>query len=168
MYFAAPDPVVAGRRVEVTAKLGISSRHYRALAEFRFQIRKFLHFSETAVLAAGIEPQQHQLLLVVKAFTGSRDGPTIGYIAERLQVRHHSAVELITRMEARGLLCRQAAERDRRQVIVALTDRGEFLLDSLSTVHLQEVQQIGPKLVATLQEVLSKESDAGADGVEHS
>jgi len=152
--------------VEAAAELGILPRHYRALAEFRYQIRTFLHFSEAAAQAAGIEPQQHQLLLVVKAFSGSRDGPTIGYIAARLQVRHHSAVELISRMEARGLVCRRAGEHDRRRVIVVLTDTGESLLSGLSADHLREVQQTGPKLVAALQEVLAKESDVGAGGVE--
>ena len=152
--------------MEVTAKLALLPRHYRALAEFRYQIRTFLHFSEAAAQAAGIEPQQHQLLLVVKAFTGSRDGPTIGYIAERLQIRHHSAVELISRMEARGLVCRRTGEHDRRRVIVALTDTGESLLSGLSADHLREVQQTGPKLIAALQEVLANESDAGSGGVE--
>jgi DNA-binding MarR family transcriptional regulator len=80
----------------------ISPEQVRALSEFRYQIRKFLHFSERAARAHGLEPQQHQLLLAIKGFDGKSHGPTIGYLAERLQVRHHSAVELVDRTSATG------------------------------------------------------------------
>ncbi|MGA2593696.1 MAG: helix-turn-helix domain-containing protein [Bryobacteraceae bacterium] len=97
----------------------ISLGQFRALSEFRYQIRKFQHFSEKAARALGLEPQQHQLLLAIKGFDGKTHGPTIGYLAERLQVRHHSAVELIDRMQTNGMVLRRASEHDRRQVIVA-------------------------------------------------
>lgn len=132
----------------------ISPRQFQALSEFRYQIRKFQHFSEEAARALGLEPQQHQLLLAVKGFDGEGRGPTIGYLSQRLQVRHHSAVELIDRMETRGMVQRRAGERDRRQVIVVLSDAGEQILKDLSAQHIAEIQQIGPGLVAALQRVL--------------
>lgn|ERR1035438_1212904 len=145
----------------------ISPRQFRALSEFRYQIRKFQHFSEAAARALGLEPQQHRLLLAVKGFDGEGRGPTIGYLAERLQVRHHSAVELVDRLETHGMVQRRAGERDRRQVIVALSDAGEQILKGLAAQHVTEIQQIGPGLVEALQQVLESESDAGAGGREH-
>src|ERR1700689_2834124 len=99
----------------------VSPTQYQALSEFRYCIRKFLHFSENAARAAGLEPQQHQLLLAVKGFAGEGGGPTLGYLAERLQLRHHSTVELIDRMEKRLMVYRRVGEEDRRRVIVGLT-----------------------------------------------
>ena len=145
----------------------ISPGQFRALSEFRYQIRKFQHFSEEATRAVGLEPQQHQLLLAVKGFDGEGRGPTIGFLAERLQVRHHSAVELIDRMEARAMVQRRTGERDRRQVIVALSDAGEQILKDLAAQHIAEIQQIGPGLVAALQRVIESESDARTGGREY-
>jgi DNA-binding MarR family transcriptional regulator len=133
----------------------LSLGQFQALSEFRYQIRKFQHFSENAARSLGLKPQQHQLLLAIKGFDGKSDGPTIGYLAERLQVRHHSAVELVDRMGSRGLVDRRAGEHDRRRVIVALSLAGEQILKELAAQHLAEVQQIGPGLVATLQQVLA-------------
>ena len=134
---------------------------YQALSEFRYQIRKFLHFSEMAAQTVGLETHQHQLLLVVRGCTEAADEPTIGYIAERLQVRHHSAVELVTRTEAHGLVCRRNSEHDRRRVIVALTGTGESLLHDLSAHHISEIHRMAPALVAALREVLANVLDAG-------
>jgi DNA-binding MarR family transcriptional regulator len=145
----------------------ISPGQFRALSEFRYQIRKFQHFSEAAARALGLEPQQHQLLLAVKGFDGGGCGPTIGFLAERLQVRHHSAVELIDRMAARGMVQRRTGERDRRQVIVALSGAGEQILQDLAVQHVAEIQQIGPGLVAALQQVLESASNARTGGREH-
>ena len=145
----------------------ISLGHFRALSEFRYQIRRFQHFSEKAARALGLEPQQHQLLLAIKGFDGKTRGPTIGYLAERLQVRHHSAVELVDRMQTNGMVLRRANEQDRRQVLVALSDAGEQILKKLSAQHLAEIQQIGPRLVAALQKVLASESYARTGGLEH-
>ena len=124
---------------------------YQALAEFRYQIRRFLRFSEDAARAVGLEPQQHQLLLAVKGMPG---GPTarIGDLAERLQIRHHSAVELVDRMEARGLVSRSVGE-DRREVHVELTTRGEAILGILTVPHKRELRRAVPALVASLQTV---------------
>jgi DNA-binding MarR family transcriptional regulator len=106
-------------------------------------------------------------LLAIKGFDGTSHGPTIGYLAERLQVRHHSAVELIDRMETRGMVHRRAGESDRRQVIVALSDAGERILKNLATQHTAEIRQIGPGLVAALQQVLASESYTRAGGREN-
>jgi DNA-binding MarR family transcriptional regulator len=129
---------------------------YQALAEFRYQIRRFLHFSEQAARLSELEPQQHQLLLAAKGFPGPRaDGPTIGYLAERLQIRHHSAVELVNRMEAASLVERSPSPRDRRQVIVHLTPQGDRLLKKLSAGHIRELRETGPALVAALQSLVN-------------
>src|SRR5580698_6317657 len=112
-------------------KKDVTPEQYRSLAEFRYRIRKFLHFSENAARAAGLEPQQHQLLLAVKGFAAEEDGPTVGYLAERLQLRHHTTVEMIDRMEQRAMVCRREGKQDRRRVIISLTKTAEDLLKSL-------------------------------------
>lgn len=126
---------------------------FKAMAELRYQIRKFLRFSENAAREAGIEPQQHQLLLAIR---GLPDGlrPTIGALAERMQLQHHSTVELIDRLVDRGFLCRLRATDDRRQVLVKLTKEGENFLNKLSLHHLQELQSAGPRFVSILQTLL--------------
>ena len=130
---------------------------YQALAEFRYQIRRFLHFSEAAARASEIEPQHHQFLLAVKGYSGpSEEGPTIGYLAERMQVRHHSAVELIDRMVSHGLISREVCEHDRRQVLIRLTRAGERILSKLSVEHLRELRESGPALVNALDSILAR------------
>lgn len=126
---------------------------FKAMAELRYQIRKFLRFSENAAREAGIEPQQHQLLLAIR---GLPDGlrPTIGALAERMQLQHHSTVELIDRLVERGFLCRLRATDDRRQVLVKLTKNGEQFLNTLSLHHLQELQSAGPRFVSILQTLI--------------
>ena len=123
---------------------------FLAMAELRYQIRRFLRFSETAARQAGIEPQQHQLLLAVKGLPNNLK-PTIGVLAERMQLQHHSTVELIDRLADRGFLLRLRATDDRRQVLVKLTHDGEEFLKTLSLHHLQELQSSGPKFVMILQ-----------------
>jgi DNA-binding MarR family transcriptional regulator len=127
--------------------------NFKSMAELRYQIRRFLRFSENAARQAGIEPQQHQLLLAVR---GLPDGlkPTVGVLAERMQLQHHSTVELIDRLVERGFLCRLRATDDRRQVLIKLTHEGEKFLKTLSLHHLQELQSTGPKFVKILQDLL--------------
>ena len=126
---------------------------FKAMAELRYQIRRFLRFSENAARQAGIEPQQHQLLLAIR---GLPDGvkPTIGALAERMQLQHHSTVELIDRLVERGFLLRLRATDDRRQVLVKLTHEGEKFLQKLSLHHLQELQSVGPTFVKVLQSLI--------------
>ena len=118
---------------------------YAALAEFRHQIRRFLHFSEQAARDAGVEPQQHQLLLAIKGLPDGRE-PTVGELAERLQLQHHSADELIDRAEKRGLVHRHRAEVDRRRRYVTLTPEGETLLRGLALSHRAELRAAAPAL----------------------
>ncbi|HZR01485.1 MAG TPA: MarR family winged helix-turn-helix transcriptional regulator [Chloroflexota bacterium] len=123
----------------------LSAHDYRALAEFRYQVRRFLHFSEQAARSAGLEPQQHQLLLAVKGLPEDQR-PTIGTVAERLQLQHHSADELIVRAEKRGLVRRHRDGLDRRQVLVELTPDGEALLHKLTVHHRAELRAAAPAL----------------------
>ncbi len=125
---------------------------YRALAEFRYQIRRFLGFSEDLVRATGMEPQQHQLLLAIK---GLPEGvtPAIRELAERLQLKHHSTVELVNRLEKLGYVARAAGKQDRRQVIVRLTPSGASILRKLSLAHHQELEVAGPRLIKALRSV---------------
>ena len=106
---------------------------YQALAEFRYQIRRFVRFSEEAAQKAGLEPQHHQLLLALKGIPAGEE-PRIAYLAERLQIRHHSAVELVDRLERKGLIQRSRGELDRREVHLRVTPRGERILREL-TLH---------------------------------
>jgi len=130
----------------------LSLEEYRALAEFRYQIRRFLGFSEELVRAAALEPQQHQLLLAIK---GLPEGvtATIGELAERLQLKHHSTVELVNRLEKLGYVARAASRQDRRQVIVHLTLSGSSILRKLSIAHHQELEIAGPRLAKALRSI---------------
>jgi DNA-binding MarR family transcriptional regulator len=125
---------------------------YETLAAFRYTLRRFLHFSEAAAQAAGITPQQHQALLAIKGFPGS-DQVTVGQLAERLQLRHHSTVGLVDRLVTEKLVTRTASTTDRRQVLVQLTGRGEKTLENLTAMHREQLQQIGPELNALLERI---------------
>ncbi|MBV9603217.1 MAG: winged helix-turn-helix transcriptional regulator [Chloroflexi bacterium] len=127
---------------------------YGALARFRLELRGFLHFSERAAHAAGIEPQQHQLLLALKGLPTNDEPPTVGNVATWLAIQHHSAVELVDRAVARGLVRREHDAHDRRRVLVHLTDEGEALLDRLSVMHQHELQSTAPALLGALKRVL--------------
>lgn len=136
---------------------------YRALAEFRFLIRSFLSFSERAARGQGIEPQQHQLLLACKGLPEGKR-PTIGALAQRLCVEHHTTVALVDKLEAAKLAQRAPSPVDRREVLVQITEQGEALLASLSELHRAQLANVGPKLIAALSAVLdSRASAAGAD-----
>jgi DNA-binding MarR family transcriptional regulator len=134
---------------------------YRAMAELRYEVRRFLHFSENAARAAGLEPQQHQLLLALKGLPAAMK-PTISVLAERLQIQHHSAVELVDRLAGRGFVRRYRSRMDRRQVNVRLTRSGEEVLKKLSLHHLHELRSVGPALVEVLNRVIASGNKAGA------
>jgi DNA-binding MarR family transcriptional regulator len=126
---------------------------YESLAELRYQIRRFLHFSEEASRKSGLEPRQHQLMLAIKGLPrGAR--PRIGELAERLQIQHHSAVELANRLAAGGFVRRHRAGDDRREVLLSLTSKGERVLHELSLHHRAELRTQGPVLLAALQRVI--------------
>src|SRR5579859_4501573 len=127
---------------------------YQALAELRYQIRRFLRFSEQAAKTAGIEPQQYQLLLALKGLPEGRK-PTIGELAERLQVQHNSTVELIDRLVEHDFVVRQRDESDQRHVIITPTSHGEEILQRLALSHQTELQVIGPMLLQALETILA-------------
>jgi DNA-binding MarR family transcriptional regulator len=133
----------------------VSNTDYRQLAAFRYEIRKFLAFSEQAARAAGVEPQQHQMLLAIRGLP-DEVRPTIGAIAERLCVQHHTAVALADKLEARGLLERERAQGDRRQVLLRLTPEGDALLRRLSALHREQLLTVGPAMVTALQAILGE------------
>jgi DNA-binding MarR family transcriptional regulator len=128
---------------------------YQALAGFRYQMRRYLRVSEEAARAAGIEPQQHQLMLAVKGISDGEE-PRISYLAERLQIQHHSAVELVDRTEKKGLIHRVRAESDRREVHVQLTPRGDRVLADLTQHMREELRSAAPALVSTLRKLASR------------
>ncbi len=126
---------------------------YQALAEFRYQLRCFMAFSEQVTRTMHLEPQQHQLLLALKGLSG-QGKVTIGDLAERLKVQHHSAVELINRMHERNLVQRDRDKQDQRRVLVTLTPYGEEVLRKLSMLHRTELRSTGPVLVQILQSII--------------
>jgi DNA-binding MarR family transcriptional regulator len=131
----------------------IRAADYRALAEVRYHIRRFLNFSEARARAVGLEPQQHQLLLAIHGLPVG-ELATIGRIAERLQLHHNSAVELANRSVARGLVTKRASLRDRREVLLKLTARGKRLLEKLAVAHRSELRAVAPALAAALWTVV--------------
>jgi DNA-binding MarR family transcriptional regulator len=140
-------------------KQDLALSDYQALAELRYQIRRFLHFSEQAARAMDLEPQQHQLMLALKGLPeGMR--PTIGTVAERLQIQHHSTVELVNRLSLGGLVKRSRAGADQRVVLLLLTPKGEKVLRELSLGHQAELRTQGPALVAALERAMQPTKNA--------
>jgi DNA-binding MarR family transcriptional regulator len=131
----------------------LSLAQYRDLAEFRRQIRKFLYFSEATAKEHGIEPQQHQLLLTVQGLPEGAK-PTIREIASRLFIQHHSAVELINRLESAGAIARRSGQEDKREVWIRLTSAGRAMLRRLALEHRAELERSGPELARALHSVL--------------
>ena len=146
----------------------VSVAEYRALAEFRYQIRRFLNISEQAARAAGLEPQQYLLLLALRGLPEGKQA-TILTLAERLQLRHHSVVGLIDRLEKRGLVRRVRGKEDRRKVLISLTARGEQILGNLARKRLAELRATGPELVRALGAVVGAiRKSAGVCGASRS
>lgn len=123
---------------------------YTALAQFRYQLRTFLAFSETTAQSAGLTPQQHQALLAIKGLADP-NGASVGDIARFLLIRHHTAVELVDRMAKLQLIGREADPEDARRVLVKLTATGEQKLRSLSRIHLDELSAAAPALARILR-----------------
>ena len=140
---------------------------YQALAEFRFQLRKFFHFSEQAARVARLEPRQYQLMLAVKGLPKDRR-PRIRDLAQLLMVEHHSMVELVDRLVSGGYVRRSRGDKDRREVLVLLTMKGERILRELALSHHAELSTRGPALIAALKRIMStnrkhrKEQENGA------
>ncbi len=131
----------------------ITDEDYRRLAEFRYQIRRFLGFSTQAARDAGLEPRQHQLLLALKGLPLDVQ-PSIGELSERLQLHHNTTVELLNRLEAHGFVQRRQSSEDRRKVLIDMTPVGDTVLLELSRHHLRELRSIGPELVRALERLI--------------
>jgi DNA-binding MarR family transcriptional regulator len=123
-----------------------------ALAEFRYHLRTFTHFSEQAAHEVDLHPQQHQLLLQI-AGAPSGSVASIAYAAERLGLRHHTVVELVDRSVAEGLLIRTEDPSDGRRVILAITKKGRKILQNLSEYHARELRELGPRLIRSLKDI---------------
>lgn len=137
----------------------VTAREYETLADIRYRMRRFLVFSETTSRASGLEPQQHQLLLAVRGLPAELV-PSIGTLAERLQIQHHSAVELVNRCVENGMVAKRSNESDRRQVLVVLTPRGKRLLEKISIAHRGELHAAAPELIAALEALMALEGAA--------
>ena len=127
-------------------------KRLQTLAEFRYALRQFLHFSEGCAEQAGLQPQQHQLLLHI---AGAPDGvnTTVSYLAERLGLRHNSVVELSKRCEEAGLIHRKHIATDRRCVVLHVTPDGHRLLRTLSEAHEHELYEMVPRLIGALTSI---------------
>jgi DNA-binding MarR family transcriptional regulator len=130
----------------------ITKTEYEVLAEFRYTLRWFMSFSEKAAKEVGITPQQHQALLAIKGFPG-QEQITIGELSERLQIKHHSTVGLVNRLEAEKLIVRVPAQNDRRKVLISLTERGLAILGRLSHIHGEELKRLTPQLGLLLKRI---------------
>ncbi len=136
---------------------------YAALSEIRYRIRRFLVFSEASAREAGVEPQQHQLLLAIRGLPEG-EVPTIGRVAERLQLQHNSTVELVNRSCEKGLVEKHASEGDRREVRLRITARGMRLLEKLVVAHRSELRTAAPALVEALLALVPESHAAHAKG----
>ena len=123
----------------------LSDTDYAALAEFRFALRRFQVFSEAKAAEAGLTPQQHQALLAIRA--ADPEDATVGYVAQRLIVKPHTASGLIDRLETLGLVRREAAPSDRRRALLRLTAHATGILSDLSAVHREEIRRLQPLIV---------------------
>lgn len=119
----------------------LAKADYEALSEFRYQLRRFLRFSEDAAQSEGLTPLQYQLLLHIKGYPG-RDWAMVGELAQRLQTQQHGVVALVSRCEAAGLVVRAASAADRRQVEVRLTEAGDTCLQRLAGLHHTELRSL--------------------------
>jgi len=138
----------------------LTDHEFEALSAFRFEIRRFLAFSETNARAAGLTVQQHQALLAIRGELGT---PSISTVAERLLIEHHSASELVKRLEGRGLVLRERDPHDRRRVTLELTQEAQEILVRLSTIHRAEIRRMQPTLSRLLNRLV-RLSDRRSEG----
>src|SRR6185312_5693717 len=136
-----------------TKKRNLTLAEYRRLSELRFQIRRFLRFSEDAARSRKLEPQQHQTLLAIKGAPAGED-PTIAFLAKRMQLAHHTMVELVDRVVEKGLAQRKPSTTDRRSTLVQLTPEGSKVLSELSTITYEQLQTKFTEMLEALQDVV--------------
>ena len=134
----------------------VTESELRSLAELRYQIRKFVQDGDATAREAGLEPQQYLLLLALGGLPRGCEA-SIRTVAERLSLQHHSAVELVDRMEEHGYLKRTRSTKDRRQVLLSLQSRGEKLLQRVARKRLIELRSNGQKLVKAIGALLESE-----------
>lgn len=135
--------------------------HLRRLAEFRFQLRRFLHVSQAAAERAGLHNQQYQMLQCVGGMPEDM-APTIANVAKRMLLKHNSTVELVDRTIQQGLLRRLGDADDQRRILLRVTPKGQRILAALAEFHTRELEQSGPELVRALDEILrSRKLGAG-------
>lgn len=148
---AGGGPGAGARKLDVA--------HLRRLAEFRYQLRRFLHVSQAAAERMGLHNQQYQMLQCVG---GMPEGmaPTIANVATRMLLKHNSAVELVDRAIEQGLLRRTSDAADHRRILLRVTPQGGRILAALAEFHTRELEQSGPELVQALNRIL----DASARG----
>jgi DNA-binding MarR family transcriptional regulator len=139
--------------------LDITPAEYRALAELRYRIRHFLREGDAKARAVGLEPQQYLMLLAIRGLPEGSEA-TIQTLAERLALKHHSAVELIDRLETRGYVRRTRSRDDRRRVFVTLLPRGERLLEQVARNRISELRSTGEDLVGAIEALLERGGDA--------
>lgn len=137
------------QRPRAALSSGLAPHDYEVLAEFRYLLMRFSAFSEQAAHEAGLAPRQHQALLALKGYPGG-GAATIGELAQRLGIRHHSMVGLVDRLVSRGYLLRREDPHDRRRIFVSLTASGEQALAGLSAAHRQELRRVAPLLKSLL------------------
>lgn len=135
---------------QAAAVRGLPKSDYEMLAEFRYALRRFLSFSETAASGAGLAPQQYQALLAIKGYPG-RDVVAINELAAQLMIKHHSAVGLVDRLEGKGLVTRHSDASDRRKVNVRMTSKGTRIFEGLAAAHRAELARIGSQFAELLQ-----------------
>jgi DNA-binding MarR family transcriptional regulator len=135
--------------------LDITPAEYRALAELRYRIRHFLREGDAKARAVGLEPQQYLMLLAIRGLPEGREA-TIQTLAERLALKHHSAVELVDRMETNGYVRRTRSRDDRRRVFVTLSPRGERLLEQVAQNRISELRTSGEVLVGAIEALLER------------
>ena len=142
----------------MSTKQSLDQSDYQRLAEFRYQLRAFLKFSERAASKMGLRPQQHQALLAIKGTPGEH--VTISILAERLGIRHNSTVGLIDRLIMKGLVERRHNPTDHREVIIDVTNRAERILADLSLAHRNEIRKLAPLLIGLLARFDSQKKQA--------
>jgi DNA-binding MarR family transcriptional regulator len=141
----------------------LNRTEFQRLAEFRFQLRRFLHFSSAAAESGGLRPQQYQLLQCVYGMPDELP-PTIAHVAARMLLKHNSAVELVDRTIEQGWLRRSSDPTDHRCILLRLTPQGERALASLAAHHLVELEQAGPELIRALRRVLAMHAEPSPAG----
>jgi DNA-binding MarR family transcriptional regulator len=160
-------PVASNGHTPSSEPAPLTRAQMRRLAEFRFQLRKFLHFSSLTADAAGVRAQQYQLLQCICGMPEELD-PTIANVAARMLLKHNSAVELVDRTIEQGLLRRCPDPTDHRRILLRMTPLGEKLLSSLAAWHLRELEETGPELIRALRRVLlAPQQNGNGQGAEN-